>query len=40
LRVAKDQIARVPLPQRDPFTGGEGAMTDIWLPIAQQLMHQ
>ena len=40
LRAAKEQIARVPLPHRDPFTGGEGAMTDIWLPIAQQLMHQ
>lgn len=40
LRASKEQIQRVPLPDRDPFTGGEGAMTEIWLPVAQQLMHQ
>jgi len=40
LRASKEMIQHVPLPHRDPFTGGEGAMTEIWLPIAQQLMHQ
>ncbi len=40
LRASKEQIQRVPLPDRDPFTSGEGAMTEIWLPVAQQLMHQ
>ncbi|ARJ42431.1 hypothetical protein B1H58_10625 [Pantoea alhagi] len=29
-------IKRVPLPQFDPLTGGEGAVTDFWHPVAQQ----
>ncbi|AUX94723.1 hypothetical protein [Mixta gaviniae] len=33
-------IKRVPLPQFDPITGGEGAVTDFWHPVAQQLSHQ
>ncbi|ERK17264.1 Cupin domain-containing protein [Pantoea sp. AS-PWVM4] len=40
LRTSQAQIQRVPMPKRDPFTGGEGAMTEIWLPVAQQLLHQ
>ncbi|MDZ7277361.1 cupin domain-containing protein [Pantoea eucrina] len=39
LRAAKEAIKRVPLPQRDPFTGKEGTLTEIWLPIAQQMTH-
>lgn len=27
-------IKRVPLPEHDPVTGGEGAVTDIWHPLA------
>lgn len=26
-------ISRVPLPQQDPLTGGEGAVTEIWHPL-------
>ncbi len=37
LRASKAKILQVPLPKRDPFTGGEGAMTEIWLPVAQQM---
>lgn len=32
-------IKRVPLPQFDPLTGGEGAVTDFWHPVVQQLSH-
>lgn len=39
LRASKERIAQVPLPDRDPFTGGEGALTEIWLPVAQQLQQ-
>ncbi|WP_426817475.1 cupin domain-containing protein [Winslowiella sp. 2C04] len=31
-----ENIKRVPLPQQDPISGGEGAVTAIWHPIAQQ----
>lgn len=34
LRAALEQVKRVPLPTRDPFTGKEGALTEIWTPIA------
>ncbi len=34
LRAAEQQVKQVPLPTRDPFTGKEGALTDIWTPIA------
>lgn len=34
LRAAQQQVKQVPLPTRDPFTGKEGAMTDIWAPLA------
>ncbi|KAA5968841.1 hypothetical protein [Pantoea sp. M_9] len=37
LRAAREQIQRVPLPPRDPLTGGKGMMTDLWLPVMQQL---
>ncbi|WP_312631148.1 cupin domain-containing protein [Pantoea piersonii] len=36
LHVAQQQVKEVPLPTRDPFTGKEGAMTDIWMPIADR----
>lgn len=29
------EIKRVPLPQTDPITGKEGAVTEIWHPLAQ-----
>lgn len=32
-------IKQVPLPQFDPLTGEEGAVTDFWHPVAQQLAH-
>ena len=32
-------IKQVPLPQFDPLTGGEGAVTDFWHPVAQQIAH-
>jgi len=34
LRAAEQQVKQVPLPTRDPFTGKEGALTEIWTPIA------
>jgi len=34
LRAALEQVKQVPLPTRDPFTGKEGALTEIWTPIA------
>jgi len=37
LRAAKEQIQRVPVPACDPITGGEGVMTELWLPVIQQL---
>ncbi|QHM72407.1 cupin domain-containing protein [Mixta intestinalis] len=32
-------IKKVPLPSFDPLTGGEGAVTDFWHPVAQQMSH-
>ncbi|MEJ5113604.1 cupin domain-containing protein [Erwinia billingiae] len=29
------EIKRVPMPQHDPITGGEGAVTEIWHPLEQ-----
>ena len=34
LHAAEQQVKRVPLPTRDPFTGKEGAVTEIWTPLA------
>jgi uncharacterized protein YjlB len=34
------RVKQVPLPLRDPFTGKEGAMTDIWTPVASAPLHQ
>ncbi len=40
LRQSLEQVKQVPLPTRDPFTGNEGAMTEIWTPIAKLSAHQ
>lgn len=40
LKSAQESIKRVPIPRQDPFTGAEGAMTDIWYPVVNQLSHQ
>lgn len=29
------EIKRVPMPQHDPITGGDGAVTEIWHPLEQ-----
>lgn len=34
LHQALAEIQRVPVPQADPITGGEGAVTEIWHPLA------
>jgi uncharacterized protein YjlB len=34
LKMAQEQVKKVPLPTQDPFTGKEGALTEIWQPIA------
>ncbi|QKJ88684.1 cupin domain-containing protein [Paramixta manurensis] len=36
LTQAIGQIKQVPLPQTDPISGGEGALVEIWHPIARQ----
>lgn len=28
------EIKRVPMPDKDPITGGEGALTEVWHPLA------
>lgn len=33
LTAAKAQVKQVAVPKRDPFSGGEGAMTEIWSPL-------
>lgn len=39
LERSQSAIKQVPLPPCDPLTGGEGAVTDFWHPVAQQLAH-
>ena len=29
------EIKRVAMPETDPVTGGEGALTEVWHPLAQ-----
>lgn len=36
LAQSQEKIRHVPLPQEDPLTGGEGAVTDFWHPVAQR----
>jgi len=40
LKTSQAQVKNVPLPHQDPFTGKEGAMTDIWQPIAALTAQQ
>ena len=35
-----EQVKNVPLPTQDPFTGKEGALTEIWQPIAAMHLQQ
>lgn len=35
LALASENIKQVPLPKTDPITGGEGAVTEIWHPLAR-----
>ncbi|MCU5774504.1 cupin domain-containing protein [Erwiniaceae bacterium BAC15a-03b] len=36
MALAIKNIQRVPMPPTDPITGGEGAVTELWHPIAAQ----
>jgi uncharacterized protein YjlB len=40
LKMAQEQVKKVPLPTQDPFTGKEGALTEIWQPIAALTAQQ
>ncbi|MBK5016311.1 cupin domain-containing protein [Pantoea sp. S62] len=40
LKMAQEQVKKVPLPTQDPFTGKEGALTEIWQPIASMHLQQ
>jgi len=40
LKMAQEQVKKVPLPTQDPFTGKEGALTEIWQPIAAMHLQQ
>ena len=40
LKSSQAQVKNVPLPKQDPFTGREGAMTEIWQPIAALTAQQ